>query len=310
MQVSKFKNQLIMKNTIYSFLLFTLMVGIINSCSDQDAIDIGLKPRDLSFGWSQHSFPFTIETITSFSKNRNLLNLQVDDTVTVNFKVTNSSHLYDSTYYKMAILVDNLDYHQQIGIDYDFIFQGKKYVNNADSLILHNGDNIGKIIIKKPGGFQLHYIAVDYIPTHGYGKGNNQYDASLNFNAVRIVAYRYEQQIRDGNIWHHSEWNYYHKVWVDTGDKQNDNFFNGFKASASVGDLTTDTDNITKGISFDIYPSQYYEGGDSPKTFGTLKKITISNIVNGLPFSAVYDNIPISFQGRHDDWSEIGKNNW
>ena len=292
---------------IFSFsLLYT-------ACSSEDTDQLGLTQRGIKTGFSQHSFPFVIEPEIIYPKDKNALNLQVGDTLLINFKVTNSSSLYPETYYKMTFEKSNPSYHQLLEYDYSFSFNDTHYVaTNNDSLVLHNGNNWSRIIIKKPGNFQLHYTATDYIPTHNYGAGENIATADVNFNAVKLSAYFYRWYYDpDSDMGSHSYSHYYHKVFIETGDQKFDNFFDTFRIESVINSVIYDGgDSAVNKRSFDISaPQKRVQTGHSPTVYKTLNKLTLKKMVNGIYLEATYQNIPIINVGQHDEWTDKGREN-
>ncbi|SKB60389.1 hypothetical protein SAMN05660477_00165 [Soonwooa buanensis] len=166
-----------------------------------------------------------------------------------------------------------------------------------------------KMYIKRPGNFQNKFSIKSIKDNTIDVVGTN--DGEILFNAVKINAYSYTRKTRDDGTFHHSEWNYYNKLYIDTGNQENDNYLNNVPFSAKFSFVENAFQGLKQKQSLDFYDVQHYKGGSSASVKpDQIDKLTFKKQINNQMVTVEYNNIPVVYQGQQDAWGDEGKNNW
>lgn len=280
-----------MKKLILFNLILSFFLAFISCSSDDDAISIENSENDLKL----------LLNLKKTSTGSNLLNLQVGDTLT--FKYTITSNFESDNPYEISPISTITEKHQVINKDYEIFFNDIK----VNKIVTNNKEGEFKYLIKRAGNFDNIFIL------SAENKANKIYKDEYNlfFNAVKIVAYSYITKTKKGGTFNHSRWNYYNKIYVETGFEKNDNFLNNSKYDIKFLHLSSTFENFQKNLSSDFYPVQNYEGGSNPSIKPTLiNSIAFTKEVGNDKIKITYDNIPVTYFGRQDSWGNDGKNNF
>jgi hypothetical protein len=220
-------------------------------------------------------------------------NLQAGDVIT--FKYETSASLEDG---KLSIVPEITDKtkHQIIGKDFGLSQNDKP----TDSIKLTKNTGEFNMQVHAPGAFQNNLQLLK--------RKNNAYaplaQAATVFNVVQIIAYRYAWEARAASFWNntHSIQTIRHKLFIKTGEEQNDNFLNGLSFQMKFAGRAPWFNNFQKSTNIDFVEFQDYEGGTSPAiAAGYINTINFVKEVNGIKTNIEYNGISVQDFGG-DAW--------
>lgn len=212
--------------------LLLLVLGVFISCHREDSTGEPIKPAEISFS-------LTSQTSTS--------NLQVGDLLEVDFEIKDTDTLKAS--YIIRPETQNAVFHQKLGVDFNLLLEkesqyGGLFVSpytSVQNIKLSPKELKGKFFIRilKPGNFQHKYILEKYV------EGEKEAETSVEylFNAVKITAYTYSEQIRSPGMFNHSVHRRYWKFIIDDGEER----FDKYLTTEESGNKHTYTVNYAGG---------------------------------------------------------------
>lgn len=238
-------------------------------------------------------------TFLKATHQHSLSNIQVGDTLTYTFHISENRK---SDKFAIVPESNNSIKHQFMDVDYELLYNDNKV--NAIETTEKTGNF--KIVVKKAGNFQHSYKVISY-------KDNDIFESQttdLIFNAIKITAYRYNWKYKNGGSFSHSKWRYFHKLYIDTGEQQYDNYLNNLSYQIRFDNYNHNFSNFEKNTNMNFYQVQHYQGGDNPTQYSNIDKIIFKKEYNGNISLIEYHNIPVLWLGRHDNWGYNGNNNW
>lgn len=237
------------------------------------------------------------------STGSNLSNLQVGDTITFEYKITSS--LTSTKDYIINPKINNPNKHQIIGEDYEIVKDNKSlpFISTKDK------EGTFQYLVKKPGNFD-NYFSVSTKNSTNETVTSKEYN--IFFNAVKIVAYSYTIQLQNGTTTRSSTNKFFNKIFIDTGNKENDNYLVDLNYSVKFLHLENKFTKFQKNKSLDFHDPQQYKGAKLPSvTPTTITSITFSVPLNNSNSTIIeYKNIPVQSMDRQQSWGENGNNNF
>lgn len=298
------------KNLSILMPLLTVMALLFVSCSDNDMIE-PVEPVVISDPALKIEFQ-------SATNGHDWTNLQTGDVVTFSYTIENVDSI-DNTY-KIAPNGSNAIFHQIQNTDFDLVeirytyLLGQTWVYYATIAAVDSLNSTGTFLLRilKPGNFHLGFVLTK--TENGVKTPIAVFDNVL-FNAVRIVAYRYDYMIDDGGLFEHATYNHCHKLYMDTGNQQYDNQYLGglnytlnFKNSRNQNQSFNPAfTNFIQKVNIDFYPMQSHKSDKSPGVeVNTIDKITFTKIINGNTSYIEYRNITVTNKGGQNAWGPEG----
>lgn len=278
-----------MHNSKLSIFLFSALLCFIISCKNREDTISPQNNINLKLAFSKSS---TGSTLT---------NVQVGDTLTFNYEIN-----AQQTNGKFALIpqVQSPIKHQIINTDYELFLKDKKI---TDTLFVSSLKGSFKVYIKKPGNFQLGYQAVNINGKNTFTSASQE----LLFNPVKIIAYSYNWMYRSPGTFHHSQWRYFHKLYIDTGDQANDQYLTELPYEVSFLSYRNTFSSLRPRANIDFYDVQDYTGDSNASVqASSVNKLIFKKYINGVATTIEYNNIPVRWMGRHDDWEYNGSSNW
>jgi hypothetical protein len=283
-------------------IVFILSTIVLASCSKSKTDEAVVTPPEV--------VKEKIELKTAFfyaSNGHDLSNVQVGDTLTYKFEIT--TNIKSENFTIFPAIFDKFK-HQIINIDYT-LFYNKLKCNEIKALNNKNGEF--KILVNKAGNFQHVYTA----STLSAIDKTLEIQSSPNdvkFNAVRIIAYRYNYNFYTTNAGHH--WNrFFNKLYIDNGDQKdkNDNYLQGLDYEVKFLSYTNGGANFPINTNIDFAGSYEKWGGDllngTEVNPGQIETLTFYIVINGQKTPVVYKNIPNPEWGDRPEWGDAGNNN-
>lgn len=270
------------------YLVAVSLLGI--SCNrDDNNNDEKKETKDINVGFK-------------VSTTQDLSNLQVGERLVVDFEIEDKDTI--NATYVVKPEVKSVMYHQRRGVDFHMQVEDRDENNNhkytnVNELSLKSREQKGGFYLEilQPGSFQHKYILEKYVN----GKKVGETSADFLFNAVKITAYTYHQQIQSPGTWRHSKHLRYYKFIIDDGNQQYDNYLenvNGKEHTYSA--LYRDHHHSEGNSKFSAHQEKEFRWNEEQEKKPTqvyshiIKEISIQQKqADGTINNIVYKNIPI-----------------
>jgi hypothetical protein len=272
-------------------LIMGTMTAFTTACSD-DHDDITVPSSALKIAF--------VQTNTGHIEN----NLQVGDVLTYKYTLEDIDGEFSS--YEIVPEGQTVVFHQIKDTDFSLGDANIKPIGKEGNF---------KLTILKPGNFQLKFVLKKITSE---GEKTAVATAEVDFNAVKITAYRYDWEYKGSSGGHHSQHLYFHKLYIDTGHEQYDNLYlGGLTLTAYFKNLK----NLYQGFQntfqdfipnthIDFYEQQDYEGTESGSKnvvlVSTIDEIVFDKDVNGVTTHMEYKNIPVIDWKYQNSWADQG----
>lgn len=264
---------------IRTLLAITLLATLSFTLSCRDANNEPITPVE-----KKEDVSFTL-------KADNLNSLQVGDRLKVSIDISDKDTL--NAQYTITPKTENAVFHQIIGKDYKlYVFDDAlgAYINTKEiKLSPKKLKSNFYIEILQPGSFQHEYQVEKIVNGKSVAKVNKEFS----FNAVKITAWTYAEQVVPPGTWNRSEHRRYYKFIIDDGNEKFDNFLTTTDSKTHTYEVTYAGDKYTEERG-DFSANVEKEFRESRQTKITPEKVP-STILEEIRIQQKYGNLINNF---------------